>query len=139
MFEKLDNMINEMKPQVNILYGNLKIINDKLLKKANNSYEDAEFLDVVDFAITSYGMSFVKNVMYNVDKSLTNALLMRNIIEYLALREMYNKGKITNTNVKLMRYEGYIDDYFLYKDNLKDIPDKEIIDMEVLKKRLYNG
>lgn len=97
------------------LFGVLRVKNTELLELSNKTY-NVSFLDAIDFSITSNGLSIIKSYFYETVRSYSTILLMRNIIEDFALKEMYLKGDIPIESIELLKYNGFIEDYKQYKD-----------------------
>lgn len=123
--------LDKVKITLNMTYGIVHQINSKLREKSNSSYEDAMFLDVVDFSITSYSLSLVKSYLMNTHKSITTFLMMRNIIENLALRAYYKAGNVEKKHVELLRLNGYLQDYIQYS-KIKSIDKAGLVNREKL-------
>ena len=120
----------------NGLYSMLRLKNEKLLKLSNKT-NDVSFLDAIDFSITSNGISIIKSHFYGTLESYTTILLLRNVIEDFALKEMFLKGDIRNESFELLKYNGFIEDYKLYK-KLDGVEYKKIIDYKKLEED-YQG
>lgn len=123
--------VDKAKITLNMTYGIVHQINSKLREKSNSSYEDAMFLDVVDFSITSYSLSLIKSYLMNTHKSITTYLMMRNIIENLALRAYYKAGNVEKKHVELLRLNGYLQDYIQYS-KIKSIDKAGLVNSEKL-------
>lgn len=113
-------------------YGAIRVRNQELLDLSNKT-NDVSFDEAIDFSITSNGISIIKSFFHKTSHSYSTALLLRNIIEDFALKEMNLKGDISKESCELLRYNGFIEDYFQY-EKLTGDEYKKIIDYDKLVK-----
>lgn len=101
------------------LYSIFRCKKEELSELSNRTY-NVTFKEAIDFSISSNAISIIKSFFYGTLHSYSNLLIIRNIIEDLALNEMYIKGKITKESQELIKYNGFIEDYKqyeMYKDD----------------------
>lgn len=115
-----ENIIMSYKENTDIvanrLYGMLKNKYDKLKYKKDNYIENSTFYDINDYAIISSSLSLISSHFYRFCHLPSSMLIFRNILENLALRNMYLSNKISIDSINLIKYQGFIEDYkYLYE------------------------
>ena len=124
----MDNNIKEFISELDTLWGRLFTYNHALMKRSEdeNKFGSESFTDVIDFYLTSQAQCFIKDVMLHHFGSSGLLLAARCFIEGLALKRMYEKGKIDNIQVELLRHQVHIIEYNYYKE-FDDIADKILL------------
>jgi len=120
--------------QWDTIYRKLKTCNNSLLEKSNRGKKDSSNLieDSFAFYISSFGLSFIKNLYLHLDDSLGNIINIRCIIEGLAILE-YLKSDLKNEEKNnLLELQAYILERNTYKKYLS--MDKYLFDIEVIQK-----
>ena len=124
----MDNNIKEFISELDTLWGRLFTYNHALMKRSEdeNKFGLESFTDVIDFYLTSQAQCFIKDVMLHHFGSSGMLLAARCFIEGLAIKRMYEKGKIDNLQVELLRHQVHIIEYNYYKE-FDDIADKILL------------
>ena len=124
----MDFNIKEYIELLNLLWGRLFTYNHSLMKRSENKklYGTETFIDVIDFYLTSQAQCFIKDMLLNHIGSSGMLLAARCFLEGLALKRMYEHGKISDLQVELLRHQVYLIEYNYYKE-FDDIADKILI------------
>ncbi len=101
--------------KANLLFGKLYHYNISLLEKSNNVENGFTGEEVFDFFITSHGQSFLKSLYLGHVESKGLMLNCRSIIEGLAVKEMLEKGDISEKQVELLKYQDGLVEKKQYK------------------------
>jgi hypothetical protein len=98
-------------------YSKAKYINSLLLKKSNSfsGYENAHFVEVYLFFISSHTMSLIKQILVHEVFSLSSLFNIRCIIEGYAFLKMYNNQEIEEYKLSLLNSQWKILEYNVYK------------------------
>lgn len=98
-----DNFKKTLLDKWNTLYKKLKLCNDNLLNKSNNIDKDDLFIEnSLLFYISSFGLSFIKNLYLNNSDSTGNLINMRCIIEgYAVLKYLQDEYENEEINILL--------------------------------------
>lgn len=86
--DKMEMIEKEMFNICDSLFPKIKNYNNRLMNKSNTSYDDGTIDDVIKFSTSSNCLSLIKSYFHQTLNSITSSLIMRNIIEYLALYYM---------------------------------------------------
>ena len=124
----MDTNEKEFINQLNLLWGRLFTYNHALMKRSEDEeqFGSESFIDVIDFYLTSQAQCFIKDILLSHIGSPGMLLTARCFLEGLALKRMYEKGKISDLQVKLLRKQVFIIEYNYYKE-FDDIADKILI------------
>ena len=114
--------------QLNIFWGQLFTYNHDLMKRSENDklYGTESFIDVMDFYLTSHAQCFIKDFLLKHIGSQGMILTARCFIEGLALKRMYENGKIKDFQIELLHHQVHIIEYNYYKE-FDDIADKILL------------
>lgn len=115
-----DNIFESMMNDVNELFDRVFSYNSVLLTKCNDNEYNPTFNEIYDFYITSNAMTFLKNFYYHHIESPAMFLNIRCIIEGIAIKEAYKKGKLDEFNLELLKKQDALIEYKQYK-NFADI------------------
>lgn len=130
----MDFNAKEFIEQLNLFWGRLFTYNHSLMKRSEDEklYGSESFIDVIDFYLTSQAQCFIKDFLMQHIGSLGMLLTARCFLEGLALKRMYEHGKITDLHVELLRHQVHLIEYNYYKD-FDDIADKILIPEKLIK------
>jgi len=116
-------------------YGYVRQVNQVLLDKYNNG-KKLTFMDYYAFQLTSFGLSlFREHLLFNDRVSISQAFMIRCIIEDLAVIRMYDEKDIPEELSELLRGYQFICEYKMYKRH--ECLDGKIFDLEEMEKN-YN-
>lgn len=101
-----NNDSSKLMNDINSLFGKLYNYNLLLLEKSNDVKNGYTGEEVFDFFITSHGQSFLKSLYFGHIESKGIMLNCRSVIEGLALKEMLKKGKISDKQIELLKYQN---------------------------------
>lgn len=97
-------------------YGYIRELNAQLLDKYNNEENKLTFIDCYFFQLTSLALSlFREREMNNKRISISEAFVLRCIIENIAIIRMYDEKDIPEDAVDLLKGYQYICEYKIYK------------------------
>ena len=97
-------------------YGYIRELNCNLLDKYNNNEEELTFIDYYLFQLTSFGLSLFREHMLNNSRiSLSEAFLIRCIIEDIAVMRMYDIEEIPDDCTDLLKGYQFIGEYKIFK------------------------
>ncbi len=130
----MDFNIKEYTKLLDLLWGRLFTYNHTLMKRSEDKklYGSESFTDVIDFYLTSQAQCFIKDLLLNHVGSPGMLLTARCFLEGLALKRMYQHGKISDWQVALLRRQVFLIEYKYYKD-FDDIADKILIPEKLVK------
>ena len=130
----MNNNVKDFIDELDYLWGRLFAYNHSLLKYSEDEskFGSEPFADVIDFYLTSQAQCFIKDVILHHFGSPGMLLAARCFIEGLALKRMYENGKISDLHIELLRHQVHIIEYNYYKE-FDDIAD-EILLPEKLEK-----
>ena len=89
-------------------------INDTLLKKSNDN-KPITFLECYVFQATSYAISLMRNIFYNLNNSISTIFTIRCLIESLAAIKMEQAHKVNPEANILIEQSPFIAEYHVYK------------------------
>ena len=120
--------------QLDLFWGRLFTYNHALMKKSEDEkqFGSESFTDVIDFYLTSQAQCFIKDFLLQHIGSMGMLLTARCFLEGLALKRMYEKGKISELQVELLRHQVHIIEYNYYKE-FDDIADKILLPEKLVK------
>lgn len=111
--------------QLDLFWGRLFAYNHSLMKRSEDEQQfgSESFTDVINFYLTSQAQCFVKDFLLQHIGSMGMLLTARCFLEGLALKRMYEKGKISDLQIELLRHQVHIIEYNYYKefDDIADI------------------
>lgn len=130
----MDFKIKEYTKLLDLLWGRLFTYNHALMKRSEDKkhYGSESFTDVIDFYLTSQAQCFIKDLLLNHVGSPGMLLSARCFLEGLALKRMYQHGKISDWQVALLRHQVFLIEYKYYKD-FDDIADKILIPEKLIR------
>lgn len=130
----MDFKIDEFTEQLNIFWGRLFEYNHTLMKRSENEklYGTESFTDVMNFYLTSQAQCLIKDFLLQHTGSLGMILTARCFLEGLALKRMYENGKINDVQIELLRHQVHIIEYNCYKE-FDDIADKILLPEKLVK------
>ena len=110
-----------IKDQVSVLYGKIYKQNMRLLKKSENKGVVIDCAEVFDFYTTSHALSFLKDIYFDLTRSLGFVLNARCILEGIALKRLC-KGKSDSVYSELLKRQKAILEYRCYHsfDEIKE-------------------
>ena len=111
--------------QLDLFWGQLFTYNHTLMKRSEDDKQFGleSFTDIMDFYLTSQAQCFIKDFLLQHIGSTGMLLTARCFLEGLALKRMYEKGKISDLQIELLRHQVHIIEYNYYKE-FDDIADK---------------
>lgn len=120
--------------QLNLFWGRLFTYNHTLMKRSEDEklYGSETFVEVMDFYLTSQAQCFIKDFLLQHFGSPGMLLTARCFLEGLALKRMFEQGKISELQVELLRHQVFLIEYNYYKD-FDDIADKILIPEKLIK------
>ena len=128
--------------QLDLFWGRLFTYNHTLMKRSEDEkqFGSETFTDVIDFYLTSQAQCFIKDFLLQHIGSAGMLLTARCFLEGLALKRMYENGRISDIQIELLRHQVHIIEYNYYKefDDIADkilLPEKLEIDKAVLQRR----
>jgi hypothetical protein len=99
------------------LYKSLKTCNENLLAKSNREIDEENLIeDSFLFYISSFGLSFIKNLYLHLEDSLGNIINIRCMVEGLAILEYIDSEKHNMTKIALLRMQSFILERNIYKN-----------------------
>lgn len=120
--------IEEFKNIISISYGKIYAYNDKLLSLSETQLKEGEIyrsIDIFDFYITSHAQAYLKNLYFGLIVNQGTLMNIRCMMEGLALKRLYQKGKISSLQEKLLQKQLFLIEYHYYKNPvIGDIIDK---------------
>ena len=124
----MDFNAKEFIEQLDLFWGQLFTYNHTLMKRSENEnqFGSESFTDVIDFYITSQAQCFIKDFLLQHFGSTGMLLAARCFLEGLALKRMYENGKISDMQIELLRHQVHIIEYNYYKE-FDDIADKILL------------
>ncbi len=130
----MDFNAKEFIEQLDLFWGRLFTYNHALMKKSEGEKQFGmeSFADVIDFYLTSQTQCFIKDFLLQHIGSAGMLLTARCFLEGLALKRMYEKGKISELQVELLRHQVHIIEYNYYKE-FDDIADKILLPEKLVK------
>ena len=130
----MDFNAKEFIEQLDLFWGRLFTYNHALMKKSEDEKQSGleSFADVIDFYLTSQTQCFIKDFLLQHIGSAGMLLTARCFLEGLALKRMYEKGKISELQVELLRHQVHIIEYNYYKE-FDDIADKILLPEKLVK------
>lgn len=122
--------------QLDIFWGQLFTYNHTLMKRSEDEKKFGleSFTDVIDFYLTSQAQCFIKDFLLQHIGSTGMLLTARCFLEGMALKRMYEKGKISDLQIELLRHQVHIIEYNYYKE-FDDIADKILLPEKLEKDR----
>lgn len=104
--------------KLNIIWGQLFDYNHSLLKRSEDkkSFGKESFLEVIDFYLTSQALEVVKGFLMRNFGSSGMLLAARCFLEGLAIKKMFENGKIDELQIELLKHQVYLIEYKCYKD-----------------------
>lgn len=126
------NLFDDLLKDVEELFGKVFSYNCKLLELCNKENYEPNYVEVFDFYITSNAMSLLKNFKYEYVESQGILLNARCVIEGLAVKEAFKKGRFDSTNFELLKRQCALIEYNQYK-KFKDCYDFFLIPGELEK------
>lgn len=124
----MDFNAKEFITQLDLFWGQLFTYNHILMKRSENEkqFGSETFTDVIDFYLTSQAQCFIKDFLLQHIGSTGMLLTARCFLEGLALKRMYENGKISDLQIELLRHQVHIIEYNYYKE-FDDIADKILL------------
>ena len=124
----MDFNAKEFFEQLDLFWGRLFAYNHALMKRSEdeNQFGSESFTDVIDFYITSQAQCFIKDFLLQHFGSTGMLLTARCFLEGLALKRMYENGRISDMQIELLRHQVHIIEYNYYKE-FDDIADKILL------------
>lgn len=121
---------------LSMFWGRLFTYNHTLMKRSEDEkkFGSESFIDVIDFYLTSQAQGFIKDILLHHFGSPGMLLTARCFLEGLAIKRMYDKGKISELQIELLRHQVHIIEYNYYKE-FDDIADKILIPEKLIKDR----
>lgn len=131
---KKDELLKGHENLLSIIWGNIFKYNLQLNKLSENEefFGKENFGNIIDFYLTSHALSFLKNILLDNFQSQGIFLSARCFLEGLALKRMYQKGKITDLQIELLKKQVHIIEFNYYKD-FKDISETILIPEKIIK------
>ena len=137
---------DNLNEKLNNYYAYLNFYNKFLLTKINNKKEFT-FMDVIDFPLTGALISLLHSYFDHNINSKSNLLIVRFILEYYALKEMYKQKGLDKENIELFKlqsaivdYKQYVIDFSKHNDIVKGINHVQFgLDMDTIKKTYQNA
>ncbi len=132
----MDFDAKEFLMQLDLFWGRLFTYNHTLMKHSEDEkqFGSESFTDVIDFYLTSQAQCFIKDFLLQHIGSMGMLLTARCFLEGLALKRMYEKGKISDLQIELLRHQVHIIEYNYYKE-FDDIADKILLPEKLEKDR----
>lgn len=122
--------------QLGSFWGKLFTYNHTLMKRSEDEtkFGSESFTEIIDFYLTSQSLGFIKDILLRHFGSPGMLLTARCFLEGLAIKRMYDNGKISELQIELLRHQVNIIEYNYYKE-FDDIADKILIPEKLIKDR----
>lgn len=119
VFREVKDTVEYQLPRIISLFESL------IMKRSEDDKQFGleSFTDIMDFYLTSQAQCFIKDFLLQHIGSTGMLLTARCFLEGLALKRMYEKGKISDLQIELLRHQVHIIEYNYYKE-FDDIADK---------------
>lgn len=117
--------------QLDLFWGQLFTYNHTLMKRSEDDKQFGleSFTDIMDFYLTSQAQCFIKDFLLQHIGSTGMLLTARCFLEGLALKRMYEKGKISDLQIELLRHQVHKPIINLVRNSVKRI--KTICDEKI--------
>lgn len=104
--------------QLDLFWGSLFSYNHALMKRSEDeSCKGTEsFVDIMDFYLTLQAQCFIKDFLLHHIGSPGMLLAARCFLEGLAIKKMFERGKISELQVELLRHQVSLIEYNYYKE-----------------------
>lgn len=113
------NKVQDIKNEIDVLYGKLYALNDKLLQKSEILLSnDGKYscLDIFDFYISSHALAYLKSLYYEDFFNVAIYLSSRCILEGVALKELCKRGVIDSLKEELLQKQVFLIEYKYYRE-----------------------
>ena len=132
-----EEYINEMRQRADYVYAMVKNVNTQMINKADDiPYEETEFTDALDLAVTSNAVSVLKSFIDGNLFSITSAFNLRNLIEHYVFIKMDEEGEITQDQKELFNAQYLLIEHSFYNErNLS----KKLVDREEMEASYQKG
>ena len=106
-----------MVEKLDALWGRLFDYNHSLLKRSGDEkcFGKESFPEVIDFYLTSQSLEVIKGFLLCDFGSLGTLLAARCFLEGLAIKKMFERGKINDLQIELLRQQVHLVEYKYYK------------------------
>ena len=124
----------ELLNQLDMFWGRLFKYNHTLMERSENEalFGKELFSDIIDFYLTSQAQCFIKDFFLKHIGSPGMLLTARCFLEGLAIKRMYENGKISDIQVELLCHQVHLIEYNYYKE-FEDIANKILIPEKLIK------
>lgn len=112
--------VEDVKDRISQLYGKVYSYNNRLLnfsEKKLRKEEHYKVIDIFDFYITSHAQAYLKNLYFDNIFSVGFLFNIRCMMEGLALKKMYQKGKISSIQEELLQKQVFLIEYRYYHNS----------------------
>lgn len=119
----------DVKKEIDVLYGKLYALNDKLLQRSERILSNDEkysCLDIFDFYISSHALAYLKSFYCEDFFNASIYLSSRCILEGFALKELCKRGEIDTLKEELLQKQVFLIEYKYYKE-FDDIADQILL------------